>query len=113
MQYMVVYIARFKLEISYMISLYFQCNASEFTCDNGICIPMDSRCDNNFDCDDGSDETNCKLLSLGTKLYHKNYPPFNATNQKFNVQVGMTIMNLNNIKVCIKTKTKTKIKSFG
>lgn len=33
---------------------------SEFTCGNGICIPIEQRCDKKMNCNDGSDERNCR-----------------------------------------------------
>ena len=35
------------------------CNADQFTCDGGQCIPKDNECDNKDDCDNGEDENNC------------------------------------------------------
>lgn len=35
------------------------CQASEWECGTGQCIPMSSRCDNRYDCQDGSDESDC------------------------------------------------------
>ncbi|KAK6966048.1 basement membrane-specific heparan sulfate proteoglycan core protein, partial [Biomphalaria glabrata] len=36
------------------------CNeATEFTCDNGQCVPLRARCNRRFECSDQSDETNC------------------------------------------------------
>ena len=35
------------------------CGADTFECGDGTCIPMAYVCDNENDCDDGSDETYC------------------------------------------------------
>ena len=51
------------------------CTVNSFTCDNGICIPMESRCDQKLDCEDVSDEKNCKIIVLDEKSYLKDKPP--------------------------------------
>ena len=33
-----------------------ECDADEFTCDNGLCINATQTCDGNFDCSNGEDE---------------------------------------------------------
>ena len=40
------------------------CDASEFACDNGNCIPSNRKCDNNNDCKDNSDELESHCSSL-------------------------------------------------
>ena len=50
------------------------CNNTEFTCDDGQCIKMDERCDQLSDCEDKSDEMDCKILDL-EKGYNKRVPP--------------------------------------
>ncbi|XP_052085340.1 uncharacterized protein LOC127722981 isoform X2 [Mytilus californianus] len=39
------------------------CASDEFTCNNGICIPISSRCDTFSDCISGEDELNCNTGS--------------------------------------------------
>ena len=35
------------------------CQPDEFTCKNGACANMNFKCDDNDDCGDNSDETDC------------------------------------------------------
>ena len=46
----------------------------EFTCDSGTCVDIFKRCDNRKDCDDGSDEKECRMLRLEDS-YEKSLPP--------------------------------------
>ena len=48
-----------------------QCNITEFTCDDGICIAIDKRCNNINDCLDKSDEAYCAKVH-----YDKTYQKF-------------------------------------
>ena len=43
----------------------------EFTCDSGLCVPMVKRCDLKLDCDDMSDESDCRLVHVNPKQYQK------------------------------------------
>lgn len=38
------------------------CDADQFQCTNGQCIPVSARCDDNFECSDYSDELNCEFV---------------------------------------------------
>ena len=51
------------------------CADDEFTCSDGQCINMNSRCDQIINCRDESDEQNCKCLVLKNG-YNKAVPPF-------------------------------------
>lgn len=51
------------------------CQAGLFTCGDGVCIPMHKRCDQIAQCEDKSDERNCKLVIM-EENYNKYIAPF-------------------------------------
>ena len=74
------------------------CRSGEFTCENGECIKIEERCDQNVDCRDKSDEKHCRLVHFDVG-YDKNIAPFNfdKTTKAVNpvkVTVFMTIENV-------------------
>ena len=40
------------------------CKDYEFTCDDGQCVKMEERCNQIYNCEDESDEKNCKIIHL-------------------------------------------------
>ena len=44
------------MKSDYVISVNVTCEATEFPCENGRCIPKSWKCDSENDCGDGSDE---------------------------------------------------------
>lgn len=50
------------------------CTESQFTCDDGSCVPIDQRCDYKYDCGDLSDENECVNIRL-TISYQRLLPP--------------------------------------
>ena len=67
------------------------CKEGQFTCNDGICISMDKRCDQISDCVDSSDELRCNMIDLKPN-YKKTIPPSNAS-----VYVSLDILKLVNI----------------
>ena len=77
------------------------CNGSEFTCSDGVCIDILSRCDNINDCRDKSDEANCARVKMNPTYQKFIVPPPHETNtETTEVKVGMhleTIMDINEV----------------
>ena len=51
------------------------CSEDEFTCNDGSCVDMETRCDRKANCQDISDEKNCKIVSFDPTKYVKDNPP--------------------------------------
>ena len=71
------------------------CGKDEFTCNDGSCVPIEFRCDNNQDCLDVSDEKQCKIVSLDEEKYLKDKtPPPLEKGKNLPVVIGMDIFNI-------------------
>nr|XP_053628362.1 uncharacterized protein LOC128685758 [Cherax quadricarinatus] len=57
-----------------MVLAFTTCRTSQFTCDNGQCVPQISRCDDIAHCLDRSDEANCHVVERSSG-YDPYYPP--------------------------------------
>ena len=70
---------------------------NEFTCDNGLCIPIDKRCNQLLDCMDGSDENDCKFFKLPPS-YSKEMPPIGETGTKaLEIGIGINVLSVEDI----------------
>ena len=50
------------------------CRTSEFSCEDGQCIPIVQRCDDVMHCRDGSDEKSCNIIKISNS-YDSSYVP--------------------------------------
>lgn len=51
------------------------CTDDQFTCDNGHCVQLESRCNNKPDCLDLSDELQCSYVSISGTYVQQLIPP--------------------------------------
>ena len=73
------------------------CNPDQFTCNDGTCIPLSSRCDKKPDCRDKSDEKQCRIVALDKKRYIKDDPPA-IKGGKLDAKLSVNIKNILDIK---------------
>ena len=72
------------------------CKNTQFTCDDGQCVMMEERCNQVPDCEDESDEMNCKILVL-KRGYNKRVPPLgkiNGTLKPVEVNLSLTLFKV-------------------
>ena len=50
------------------------CSTSQFTCNNGNCVPLTWKCDNYDDCRDNSDEFGCGKFTAVIMLFLLHVP---------------------------------------
>ena len=77
------------------------CSEGQFTCSNGDCVMMKERCDQMLNCQDESDEEDCKTVVL-KKSYRKVAPPalLGADGEVIpaTVQVSLTLLDISAIR---------------
>jgi hypothetical protein len=92
-------------------SVLHQCNADEYGCFDGECIPLEFRCNEIRECADESDEVNCNLLTIQDNLYRQEYPPIARGKTITPVEANITVtyideLNENDMRMSLKILVK-------
>ena len=73
------------------------CLLDQYTCNDGFCVELTSRCDGHVDCGDKSDELECRLLEE-SNTYKKHVPPPPFHNKtKAEVNISVEVINVGGI----------------
>jgi hypothetical protein len=70
--------------------LFPKCLKNEYGCNDGGCIPIEKRCDEMSNCDDSSDENNCKTIRFDEDRYRKEKPPVQCSGKQTPVSKSLT-----------------------
>ena len=99
LKFTVVNILHTFLQIFLMLNnCILQCTSTEFTCNNGVCIHMDYRCDGVYDCTDESDESDCDIVKIEEGKYKKAMAP-ERNGKEAEVNVSIFIQNVEKIEL--------------
>lgn len=83
-----------KKETKMMLTLT-TCNDGQFTCANGLCVAIESRCDGRNHCPDKSDEIDCRKISEDVS-YQKHFPP-SKEHEQLKVEVSVDILKIKEV----------------
>ena len=73
------------------------CRLDQYTCNNGLCVDLVSRCNGQVDCEDKSDELECRIMEEN-KTYKKHLPPPPKHNKtKLTVEISIEVINMGGI----------------
>ena len=75
------------------------CSDEQFTCNDGLCVDLDLRCDGEPHCKDKSDELGCELI-IKDKSYQKFLtPPPVGKDEKLTIKMEVDLISIGNIQV--------------
>ena len=69
------------------------CTLDQYTCNDGLCVSLVSRCNGEIDCEDKSDELECRIMEEN-KTYKKHLPsPPQHNKTKLAVETSIEVIN--------------------
>ena len=74
------------------------CNKSEFNCNDGMCIPMEQRCNGDIDCPDKSDEVDCDIIQVDESYIQESPPRSKSGEELLKVLFTVDILSILEIK---------------
>ncbi|XP_068230941.1 uncharacterized protein [Palaemon carinicauda] len=74
------------------------CSSTEYTCDDGMCIKKNQRCDMTTDCPDKSDEANCNIIQTPFG-YSTQLPPPKPKGSPLSIKFFMGIISVREINI--------------
>lgn len=77
------------------------CSADQFSCSNGLCVPLAKRCDLFPDCADKSDEDQCHVLSRAAdtyKGYEVGFPTLPSREEELNLTLSVDVLEIVDVK---------------
>ena len=73
------------------------CTNDKYTCNDGLCVDLASRCNGQADCEDKSDELDCQMFEEDAS-YKKQLPPPPSTNKtKADIKISVDVLNIDQI----------------
>ena len=72
------------------------CNEDEFTCNDATCVSMEVRCDRRNDCQDGTDELDCKVF-VTSAGYNKHIVPPTDDGGNLQIKISLSIRAITKI----------------
>ena len=73
------------------------CSSDQYTCNDGLCVDLLARCDDKKDCEDKSDEFECRSLEE-SRVYQKDLPaPPTSNKTRTGVVISIEVANIGQI----------------
>ena len=73
------------------------CSKDQYTCDDGLCVDLDFRCDGKPNCKDESDEMKCQLIAKKQSYQKYLNPPAIGDDERLSVEMEVDLISIGDI----------------